>query len=56
MTPHHPHFLLDRIMSRYIMASFLENNSKRQTVPVYTMKIFRGSTVTTALICNLSRK
>jgi hypothetical protein len=29
---------------------------KGKAVPVYTMKTFRGSTVTTALICNLSRK
>jgi hypothetical protein len=29
---------------------------KGKGVPVYTMKKFRGSTVTIALICNLSRK
>jgi hypothetical protein len=29
---------------------------KGKDVPVYTMKTFRGSTVTAAVICNLSRK
>ena len=29
---------------------------KGKDIPVYTMKLFRGSTVTTELICNLSRK
>jgi len=29
---------------------------KFKDVPVYTMKTYRGSTVTAALICNLSRK
>ena len=29
---------------------------KGKVIPVYTMKTFRGSTVTTAFICNLSRK
>jgi hypothetical protein len=27
---------------------------KGKVVPVYTMKIFSGSTVTTAVICNLA--
>jgi predicted aconitase with swiveling domain len=29
---------------------------KGKDVPVNTMKIFRGSTVTSAIICNLSKK
>jgi len=29
---------------------------KGKVIPVYTMKTFRGSTVTIAIICNISRK
>jgi hypothetical protein len=56
MTTHHPHFLWDRIPSHGYCSHSSKTKAKSQVVRGYTTKTFRGSTATTALICNLSRK
>jgi hypothetical protein len=55
-TTHCPHFLWHRITSMWISELFLQKMVIGKDVPVYTIKTFSRSTVTSALICNLSRK
>jgi hypothetical protein len=56
MTPYCTHYLWDRIMSSRYWSLSSNTMVKGKDVLVYTMKAFRGSTVKTVIICNLSRK
>jgi hypothetical protein len=56
MTAHCPNFVWDRIMFTQILESVVQNNGKRYSCPCVHHEDIKGNTVTTALICNLSRK